>query len=80
MRQDAKVLALDSLHKGGHLFTEIGNIRKGAILGGDDWTRIGRAAFAVSVEVSRKELALWGLEFLGKLWARDLAYSWRRNG
>lgn len=42
------------------MHSETGNTRRGAVLGGGGWIRVGRVAFAVFVEVSRKELALWG--------------------
>lgn len=59
------------------MHSETGNTRRGAVLGGGGWIRVGRVAFAVSVEVSRKELALWGLDLKGQVWAGDLACSWQ---
>lgn len=56
-------------------FTETGNIGRGAVLGGSDWIRVGCVAFAVSVEMSGKELALWGLELRGQVWTGDVACS-----
>lgn len=58
-------------------FIEIGNTRRGAVLGGGDWIRVGCVAFVVSVEVSRKEFALWGLQLRGQVWSGDLACSWQ---
>lgn len=56
-------------------FIEIGNIRRGAVLGGGDWIRVGCVAFAVSMEMSGKELALRGLELRGQVWTGDVACS-----
>lgn len=58
-------------------FIEIGNTRGGAVLGGGDWIHVGCVAFVVSVEVSRKEFTLWGLQLRGQVWSGDLACSWQ---
>ena len=54
-------------------FTEIGNTRRGAVLGGD-WIHLGCVAFVASVEVSRKDT--WGWSFLGA-GAQGTGLVWR---